>query len=84
MAAATRTKDTGNVEALIRVCEALGDRVELLEAAVGTLAASIHGVSGSAAGPRIGLCETTKVSLTIESTFRAGREQRRCAPNRLR
>jgi hypothetical protein len=44
--AATRTRD-GHEEALIRICAALTERVELLEAAVGQVAAQLHGVSGS-------------------------------------
>jgi hypothetical protein len=47
MAAATRTKDTGHEEALVRIVEELAERVERLEVAVGQIAALIEGASRS-------------------------------------
>jgi hypothetical protein len=45
--AATRTRDVGHEEALLRIVEELGERVQLLEVALGQVAASLHGISGS-------------------------------------
>jgi hypothetical protein len=44
---ATTTKDTEVEEALVRILEGLGERVQLLENAVGQIAAQLQGVSGS-------------------------------------
>jgi hypothetical protein len=46
MAATQRTRD-GHEEAFIRICEQLGERVDLLEAAVGQIAALLEGASTS-------------------------------------
>jgi hypothetical protein len=47
MAATTRTNAAGHEEALLRILEQLGERVELLEVAVGQIAALIEGASTS-------------------------------------
>jgi hypothetical protein len=47
MAATTRATAAGHEEALLRILEQLSERVELLEVAVGTVAALIEGASGS-------------------------------------
>jgi hypothetical protein len=45
--AATRTTAAGHEDAFIRILEQLGERVELLEAALGQVAALLEGASGS-------------------------------------